>query len=70
MIYVTITQTRSIVVPVDPTIASSPAQAVSFVATEYENMNHAALSRDSDWDIVKTSYSVYNKECSREDYPV
>lgn len=56
MTYVTITQTRKIVVPVDlPT-----PQAIAFVAKEYADNGTAALGTDGDWESTKTSITAYD----------
>jgi hypothetical protein len=56
MTYVTITQTRTIVVPVD----LPSTQAIAFVAKEYADQGTAALGTDSDWQTVKTSITAYD----------
>lgn len=58
MTYVTITQTRTIVVPVD----LPPTQALALVAKEYADSNEAALGTNADWPTVKTSITVYETQ--------
>lgn len=67
MTYVTITQTRTIVVPVD----LPPAQAIAFVAKEYADNGSAALGTDGDWQSIKTSITAYDvPNIISTDYPL
>lgn len=56
--YVTIRQTRTIVVPLN----LPPAQALAFVAKEYADNHYTALGTDKDWQTVKTSISAYDTQ--------
>lgn len=56
--YVTITQTRTIVVPLD----LPPAQALALVAKEYADNGTAALGTNGDWQTIKTSITVYETQ--------
>lgn len=60
MTYVTITQTRTIVVPVD----LPPAQAIALVSKEYADNSTAALGTNGDWQTVKTSITAYETQDS------
>lgn len=63
MTYVTITQTRTIVVPIDlPSI-----QAIAFVAKEYADNGTAALGTDGDWQTTKTSITAYDVQEDTDD---
>lgn len=58
MTYVTITQTRTIIIPID----LPPAQALALVAQEYADNGEAALKTNDDWQTIKTSITAYETQ--------